>query len=61
MTFSRVPCFCMSFRPFFGPIRGTPGLKSVPIMMQTSTSCSLVIPRSLSILSESMTSGVTVL
>ena len=59
MTFSRFPCFWMSFSPFFGPIPGTPALKSVPIMMQTSTSCSLVMPRSSSICLESTISVFT--
>ena len=59
MTSSRQPCFWMSFRPFLGPMPETPGLKSVPIMMQTSTSCSLVSPSSASMLGESITSVFT--
>ena len=59
MTVSRSPCFCMSLSPFFGPIPGTPALKSVPIIMHTSTSCSLVMPRSSSIFPESTISVLT--
>ena len=59
MTPSRSPCFCMSLSPFFGPIPDTPGLKSVPIRMHTSTSCSRVTPRSVSIFPESMISVFT--
>ena len=61
ITCSRSPYCWISFSPFFGPIPETPGLKSVPIMMHTSTSCSLVTPRSFSILPVSMISGWTVL
>ena len=56
---SRRPCFWMSFSPFFGPMPSIPWLKSVPIMMHTSTSCSLVTPRSWSMAFVSMISVLT--
>ena len=40
------PWSLINFNPFFGPIPEIPVLKSVPMRMHTSTSCSLVIPSS---------------